>query len=138
MRRLWILFATVLVLSFAVLGWIGTRIYQEAPPQIDKVVTTDGNVVVDEGQIAAGQNVWQSLGGMEVGPVWGHGSLMQTWASVEHGYWYARRGEFLQTPLMQNLRWMRIPGDTVFALGAVALAIFVAGLKTGHSFRKSE
>ena len=138
MRRLWILFATVLVLSFAVLGWIGTRIYQEAPPQIDKVVTTDGNVVVDEGQIAAGQNVWQSLGGMEVGSVWGHGSLMQTWASVEHGYWYARRGEFLQTPLMQNLRWMRIPGDTVFALGAVALAIFVAGLKTGHSFRKSE
>jgi nitric oxide reductase subunit B len=63
--------------------------------------------------------------------------LMQTWASVEHGYWYARSGEFLHTPLMQTLRWMRIPGDTIFALGAVSLALFVAGLKTGHSFRKS-
>ncbi|MBA4105627.1 MAG: nitric oxide reductase large subunit [Pirellula sp.] len=63
--------------------------------------------------------------------------LMQTWASVDHGYWYARSAEFLQSPLMQNLRWMRVPGDTVFFLGAVALVIFVAGLKTGHSFRRS-
>lgn len=62
--------------------------------------------------------------------------LMQTWASVEHGYWYARSAEFMQTPLMQNLRWMRVPGDTIFFLGAVALVVFVAGLKTGHSFRK--
>ena len=47
--------------------------------------------------------------------------LMQTWASVEHGYWYARSSEFMQTDLMQTLRWMRIPGDTVFFVGAVAL-----------------
>lgn len=64
--------------------------------------------------------------------------LMQTWASVEHGYWYARSSEFLQTPLMQNLRWLRVPGDTIFFLGAVALVLFVAGLKTGHSFRKTK
>jgi hypothetical protein len=38
--------------------------------------------------------------------------LMQTWASVEHGYWYARSSEFMQTDLMQTLRWMRVPGDT--------------------------
>ncbi len=62
--------------------------------------------------------------------------LMQTWASVEHGYWYARSSEFLQTPIMQQLRWMRVPGDTIFFLGAVALVIFVAGLKTGHSFKR--
>jgi len=30
---------------------------------------------------------------------------------------------------------MRVPGDTIFFLGAVALALFVAGLKTGHSFK---
>ena len=64
--------------------------------------------------------------------------LMQTWASVEHGYWYARSAEFLQSPLMQNLRWMRVPGDTLFFLGAAALVVFVAGLKTGHSFRRSD
>lgn len=62
--------------------------------------------------------------------------LLQTWASVDHGYWYARSTEFMQTPLMQTLRWLRVPGDTVFFLGAVALVWFVAGLKTGHSFRK--
>jgi nitric oxide reductase subunit B len=61
--------------------------------------------------------------------------LMQTWASVDQGYWYARSGEFLQSPIMQVLRWLRVPGDTVFAAGAVALALFVAGLKTGHSFK---
>lgn len=64
--------------------------------------------------------------------------LMQTWASVEHGYWYARSPEFMQTDVMQWLRWMRVPGDTIFFLGAVALVVFVAGLKTGHSFRKVE
>lgn len=64
--------------------------------------------------------------------------LMQTWASVEHGYWYARSSEFMQSDIMQTLRWMRVPGDTIFFLGAVALVIFVAGLKTGSSFRKSQ
>ena len=64
--------------------------------------------------------------------------LLQTRASVEHSYWYARSAEFMQTELMQTLRWMRIPGDTVFFVGAVALVVFVAGLKTGQSFRKSE
>jgi nitric oxide reductase subunit B len=64
--------------------------------------------------------------------------LMQTWASVEHGYWYARSAEFMQTPTMQNLRWLRIPGDTLFFFGAVALVAFVAGLKTGHSIKQGK
>jgi nitric oxide reductase subunit B len=76
MKRLWLAFAAVMFFSFLVLGWIGTRIYQEMPPLPQKVVTTDGSIVVDEGEIQAGQNVWQSLGGMEVGSVWGHGSYV--------------------------------------------------------------
>jgi nitric oxide reductase subunit B len=64
--------------------------------------------------------------------------LMQTSASVEHSYWYARSSEFMQTELMQTLRWMRVPGDTLFFLGAVALVLFVAGLKTGHSFKSKD
>ena len=64
--------------------------------------------------------------------------LMQTWASVEHGYWFARSADFMQTPMMQNLRWMRVPGDTLFFLGAVALVVFIAGLATGRSFRRGE
>ena len=62
--------------------------------------------------------------------------LMQTWASVEKGYWYARSPEFLHTEVMQTLRWLRVPGDTIFALGAIALVLFVAGLTTGHTIRK--
>jgi nitric oxide reductase subunit B len=59
--------------------------------------------------------------------------LWQTWASVEHGLWYARSAEFMQTDLMNWLRWARVLGDVVFALGAVALGWFVLGLKTGWS-----
>jgi nitric oxide reductase subunit B len=51
--------------------------------------------------------------------------LMQTRASVEHGYWYARSSEFLGSPLMRTLRWMRVPGDTIFAVGALVLVAFV-------------
>ena len=76
MKQLWIAFALVLFVSFAVLGWIGTRIYQEAPPIVNKVVTTDGTLVIDAGEVSAGQNVWQTLGGMEVGSIWGHGSYV--------------------------------------------------------------
>ena len=76
MRRLWLAFVAVMVVSFTVLSWIGVRIYQEMPPIPDKVVTTDGHVMINSGEIAAGQNVWQSLGGMQVGSVWGHGSYV--------------------------------------------------------------
>ena len=59
--------------------------------------------------------------------------LMQTWASVERGMWYARSAEFLQTPLMETLRWLRVVGDTIFATGVMALVWFILGLKTGWS-----
>src|SRR3954464_6904362 len=76
MKKLWIAFALVMVLSFAVLGWIGTRIYQEKPPIPAQVVSTSGQVLFADGEIERGQNVWQSMGGMEVGSIWGHGSYV--------------------------------------------------------------
>lgn len=60
--------------------------------------------------------------------------LMQTWASVEYGTWYARSSEFLHSGYMNQLRWMRMIGDTVFAVGALVLGWFVLGLVTGHSY----
>ncbi|MCA9057006.1 MAG: hypothetical protein KDA85_00845, partial [Planctomycetaceae bacterium] len=92
MKRLWVLFGLVVFVSFLVLGWIGSRIYQEAPPIPDQVVTTDGRVIIDEGQILAGQNVWQSLGGMEVGSVWGHGSYTAPDWTAD---WLHREAEFI-------------------------------------------
>ncbi len=44
--------------------------------------------------------------------------------------------EFLQTGVVNKLRWMRMIGDTIFAFGAVILGWFVLGLVTGHSFEE--
>lgn len=51
--------------------------------------------------------------------------LLQTYQSVSVGYWSARSAEFMQTPLMQSLRWIRMVGDTTFAIGALAFCYFV-------------
>ncbi|MBM3270414.1 MAG: nitric-oxide reductase large subunit [Candidatus Sericytochromatia bacterium] len=64
--------------------------------------------------------------------------LIQTWASVEHGLWYARSAEFLQTPLLDFIRWLRIPGDSLFAAGVAALTWFIVGLRTGWSVSREE
>jgi nitric oxide reductase subunit B len=62
--------------------------------------------------------------------------LAQTWASVEHGMWYARSAEFLQSPILETLRWMRAIGDSIFAVGIVAIGWFVVGLTAGWSRRR--
>ena len=62
--------------------------------------------------------------------------LMQAWACVDKGMWYARSAEFLQTDLMENLRWLRVIGDVVFSIGVAALGWFVLGLITGWSIQK--
>ncbi|GEJ56825.1 nitric-oxide reductase large subunit [Anaeromyxobacter diazotrophicus] len=62
--------------------------------------------------------------------------LMQAWASVEVGTWWARSAEFMKTPLMDTLRWLRVPGDTIFAVGALVLGWFVLGLATGWSLER--
>ena len=46
--------------------------------------------------------------------------LIQSWASITHGLWFARSEEFMQQPLLQNLRWARLIGDTILIVGAVA------------------
>jgi nitric oxide reductase subunit B len=63
--------------------------------------------------------------------------LAQTVASVKEGLWYARSAEFLQQPAMLTLKWLRVIGDTIFALGTVALGWFIFGLKGGWSINKS-
>ena len=116
MHRLWIAFVLVLMVSFTILGWIGSRINAEKPPIPDRVVTTDATVLIDNGQIESGQNVWQSMGGMEVGSIWGHGSyvapdwsadwlhreatgLLDRWSMREHGRPYAELDAAAQAAL---------------------------------------
>jgi nitric oxide reductase subunit B len=59
--------------------------------------------------------------------------LLQTYQSVANGYWSARSPEFLQTDLMQTLRWLRMIGDTVFAVGAVSFVYFALELMLRRS-----
>jgi nitric oxide reductase subunit B len=54
--------------------------------------------------------------------------LIQTWASVQHGYAYARSPELTQIPIMRLLRWMRAPGDTVFGVGIATVVAFIIGV----------
>jgi nitric oxide reductase subunit B len=53
---------------------------------------------------------------------------LQLLAAIDQGYWYARSAEFMHQPLVEFLVWMRVPGDTIFAVGAVLLSWFVIGL----------
>jgi nitric oxide reductase subunit B len=76
MKRLWTGLLLVTIFGFVVLGWIGTRIYAEKPPIPDRVVTPDGQQVIGSGEISEGQSVWQAMGGMEIGSIWGHGSYV--------------------------------------------------------------
>ena len=54
--------------------------------------------------------------------------LMQTYQSVNVGYWSARSSEFMQTDTMQFFRWLRMVGDTVFAVGAIVFCYFALDL----------
>jgi nitric oxide reductase subunit B len=63
--------------------------------------------------------------------------LAQTWAAIDKGTWWARSAEFLDDGVLEALRWMRIPGDTIFALGALSIGWFMFGLLTGRSFRRN-
>lgn len=75
-KKLWIALLLVVGLSFAVLLFYGTQIYQKAPPVPEQVVDDAGNVLFTKSDIHDGQNVWQSIGGQEVGSVWGHGAYV--------------------------------------------------------------
>ena len=76
MKKLWLIFIAIFVFSFAILGWVGTEIFRQAPPIPREVVTTEGQVLIAAEEISNGQNVWQAMGGMESGSIWGHGSYV--------------------------------------------------------------
>jgi nitric oxide reductase subunit B len=56
---------------------------------------------------------------------------LQLLAAIDQGYWYARSAEFMQQPLIDLLVWMRVPGDTIFSIGALTFTWFVIGLWVG-------
>jgi nitric oxide reductase subunit B len=68
-RGLWVALVIVIGGSFTVLGYYGNEIYRQAPPIPERVVTTEGDVLFTGQDIRDGQNVWQSMGGQELGSI---------------------------------------------------------------------
>ncbi|MCL4194202.1 MAG: hypothetical protein KJZ87_20870, partial [Thermoguttaceae bacterium] len=119
--RLWIGLWLVIGVSFAVLGYYGREIYRQAPPIPERVMTTEGLVLFTGEDILDGQNVWQSLGGQQLGSIWGHGAyvapdwsadwlhrecmyLLEHWSREEHQQAFAQQPADVQSQLKARLR----------------------------------
>jgi nitric oxide reductase subunit B len=118
--KLWLALVGVIVVAFGVLGYFGHEIYRKAPPIPERTLTQEGQVLFTAQDIHDGQNVWQSMGGQEVGTVWGHGAyvapdwsadwlhregtwLLDHWAQAQHGVAYASLPPAEQGALRQKL-----------------------------------
>ena len=75
-RKLWLGLAALLVASFSVLLWLGSEIYREKPPVPAAFVGPDGTVLYTREDHQTGREVWQSIGGMQLGSIWGHGAYV--------------------------------------------------------------
>jgi nitric oxide reductase subunit B len=120
-RRLWIALGALLALSFAVLLWVGGEIHRQAPPVPERLVDANGATVYSREDIETGRQVWQSIGGQQLGSVWGHGAyvapdwsadwlhreavaLLDVWAQREHGLDYAALDAGTQAALRERLQ----------------------------------
>ena len=75
-KRLWTILVVGMVAMFGALLLFGQQIYQQAPPIPEAVKSASGETLFTRTDIETGQNVWQSIGGMEQGSIWGHGSYL--------------------------------------------------------------
>ncbi len=120
-RKLWLWLGGIFLLSFAVLGLIGREIYVKAPPVPESVATTRGETLYTRAQIQSGREAWQTLGGMELGSVWGHGgyvapdwgadwlhresmALLDIWATKDEGKPFAQLRSEEQAGLKERLK----------------------------------
>mgnify|MGYP001273943587 CR=1 FL=1 len=119
--RLWGVLALVLALTFTLLGLFGREVYRQAPPIPARVEREDGRLLATGEQILSGQQAWQSMGGQQVGSVWGHGAyqapdwsadwlhrealaLLELWSRREHGVAPEALGPEVRAGLEARLR----------------------------------
>jgi nitric oxide reductase subunit B len=101
-KRLWLALAAVVGTGFLLLGFGGAEIYRQAPPLPERVVSDSGELLMTRESILDGQQVWQGIGGQQIGSIWGHGAyqapdwtadwlhrealaLLDVWSESEHG-----------------------------------------------------
>ena len=124
-RRLWIGLGLLLAVAFAILLAMGRELYLKAPPMPERVVSASGQALYTRGDIELGRRVWQSIGGQQLGSIWGHGALVapdwsadwlhrealalvEIWSQRDYGSAYARlaatQREVLNVRLREELR----------------------------------
>jgi nitric oxide reductase subunit B len=54
--------------------------------------------------------------------------IYQAAASVSKGMWYARSPAVVHSTFMETMVWLRVPGDIVFSVGALFLAVYALRL----------
>ena len=120
-RKLWLWLGTIFLISFAILGQLGWDMYVKAPPVPERVVVENGDALYTRDDIQTGREVWQTLGGMQLGSVWGHGgyvapdwgadwlhreatTLLDIWAEEEKGAPFDKLNAEDQAALTARLR----------------------------------
>lgn len=120
-KRLWLVLALVLGVGFTLLGFGGREVYRQAPPLPERVQTESGATLATREEILDGQQVWQGIGGQQIGSIWGHGAyqapdwsadwlhrealaLLDAWSTQEHGRPYAALDADARARLEARLR----------------------------------
>lgn len=75
-RRLWWFLGILFVSSFGLLLFIGSEIYRQAPPMPEQVVSASGQTLFTLDDLQRGRQVWQTMGGQQLGSIWGHGGYV--------------------------------------------------------------
>ena len=134
-RQLWITLIALLVISFGVLLWSGRQIEIAKPPMPERVVSDAGATIYTREEIEHGRQIWQSIGGQQLGSIWGHGGLvapdwsadwlhreiiaiLDQWAQAEHGAPFSALTEEQQNGLQGRLR-ARMRANTYDAASGV-------------------
>ncbi|MGE3772114.1 MAG: nitric-oxide reductase large subunit, partial [Gammaproteobacteria bacterium] len=73
-KKYWFTLIGVCIVMFSLLGYFGAEVYRSAPPIPAQVSTADGEPLFTRDDILDGQTAWQSVGGMQLGSIWGHGA----------------------------------------------------------------
>ena len=126
-KKLWFTLIGVLIVTFSLLGYYGAEVYRQAPPIPAQVSAPGGKLLFDREGILDGQTAWQSVGGMQLGSIWGHGAYQAP-------DWTA---DWLHRELMA---WLELAaqdqhGKAYAALDGPALAMWA--VTPIHSFRKA-
>lgn len=128
-KRLWLVFGSALFVAFFILGWFGREVYRQAPPIPERVVTAEGGTLFTRDDILTGQQVWQSIGGQQVGSIWGHGAYQAPDWSAD---WLHREALALQAILAERL--FRRPFGELSAAEQAAVGETLRAEMRGNSF----